>query len=47
MENKYWVAGEAIFRGHKVILDLIDNVDHSDEDIACACGKSEDFFEIN
>ena len=46
MEEKYWEEGADIFRGHKVALDLYEKKEHENSDIACACGKSEDFFEI-
>lgn len=46
MEEKYWVEGEAIFRGHKVILDLVEGAEHEESDLTCACGKAEDFFEL-
>ena len=46
MEETYYEKNSEIFRGHKVALDLYENKEHSDVDIACACGKSEDFFEI-
>lgn len=44
MENKYYEEGAEIYRGHKVILDLANGVDHNEQDINCACGKDTDNF---
>lgn len=42
MEEKHWEDGHQIFRGHKVALDLYNEVDYEDEDISCACSHHED-----
>jgi 3'-phosphoadenosine 5'-phosphosulfate sulfotransferase (PAPS reductase)/FAD synthetase len=42
MENQYYKENSEIFRGHKVVFDLLNNIDHNDEkDMRCACKSDE------